>query len=265
QGYHSAVTPSRNATWGEEPTIDAEMQAIYDKFVSKGIPVLLGEFGAYPTPNLTGTDKTLNYNDTTYWDKYVQEAARSRGIAPFYWSTPGSIFNWSTGAVTDQAVLNAVSPIGTCLPPPGGDGAQHCFELSAQSWTASGAPIGSVTRSTTTAYAGAGSLAVNFTGTMAGTAVAYVNAPAIPAGKTVTFRLWVPAGHKLGWVQAYAADRKWAWTSHWYSGSSLVSNGWNTLSVSLPSTVPTPLQQVGVQFSTSNAWTGTCYLDSVAW
>ncbi len=265
QGYHSATDTSRNATWGEETTLDAEFQAIYDKFVAKGIPVILGEFGAYQTPNLTGENASLNFAATTYWNKYVQEAARSRGIAPFYWSTPGSIFNWATGAVTSQETLNSVSPVGTAVPPPGGDGAQYCFELGAQSWAGTGTPIASVAKTSTQAFSGSSALAVPFSGTSAGTASVYVGTPAVPPGKSVTFRIWVPSNHKLSWIQPYALDRKWSWSGSWRAGTSLVGNAWNSVTLNVPNTAGFPLQQLGIQFSTSGAWTGTCYVDSVAW
>lgn len=265
QGYHSATDTSRNATWGEENAIDAEMQAINDKFVSKGVPVILGEFGAFATPNLTGANKALNFASTTYWNKYVQECARSRGISPFYWSTPGSIFNWSTGAVTDQQTLNAISPIGTAVAPSGGDGSQFCFELSTQSWWTSGAPIGSLVTSQVQKYQGASSLAINFNGTNAGTSTVGVNVPAVPPGKSITFRVWIPGRHALGWIQAYAMDGKWSWNSDFKSANALVPNSWNTFTVTLPAGSSFPLQQLGVQFSTTGAWTGACYIDSVSW
>ena len=44
--YHYSGDPTRNATWGEEYSVDSGFQQLADLYVSKGIPVMIGEFGA---------------------------------------------------------------------------------------------------------------------------------------------------------------------------------------------------------------------------
>ncbi len=117
-GYHSTTLPSRNATWGEEAYMDAEFDKMQSKFISRGIPVILGEFGAYRRGNLIGADATLNYASTTYFNKCVVDKANNRGIKPIYWNTPGGIFDWTSGAVTDQSTITALTG-GAALPPTG--------------------------------------------------------------------------------------------------------------------------------------------------
>lgn len=117
--YHSATNLIRNATFGEEGDIDAYYQQLADLYVSKGIPVLIGEFGAFPTAGLNGTETTWNRNATLYWDKYVAESARSHGISPFYWSTENALFDWTDGVVTEAQVISALTG-GTAPPPPNG-------------------------------------------------------------------------------------------------------------------------------------------------
>ncbi len=149
-----------------------------------------------------------------------------------------------------------------------GDTAQYNFESSAQSWTHSGGIIGSVARSTARAFSGSASLAVNFTGTAGGTQQAYVPSPSTPAGKTVTYRVWIPAGSKLTSIQPYVqqgAAGGWRWTGNWQSISGLTAGAWNTIAVAVPANAATPLYQLGVQFTTNAAWTGTCSIDSVSW
>ena len=34
---------------------------------------------------------------------------------------------------------------------------------------------------------------------------------------------------------------------------------------SIPRNSATPLNSLGVQFSTNGAWTGACYIDSISW
>jgi hypothetical protein len=120
--YHYSGNPIRNATFGEEGEIDSGFQTLTDQYVSKGIPVLIGEYGAYPTSSLAATNATeaaWNRNSTLYWDKYVSESARAHGLSPFYWSTPGSPIDFSTGVINDAPVVTALTG-GTALPPPNG-------------------------------------------------------------------------------------------------------------------------------------------------
>jgi aryl-phospho-beta-D-glucosidase BglC (GH1 family) len=109
--YHvTGSLANRNATWGEESYINAELDKC-QAFVSRGIPVLVGEWRAEPKgtkSDLTGQYVTQNYNSCTYWDYYYHNAANARGIYVTCWDTPGQVFNWSTGAVTDQTQINAL-------------------------------------------------------------------------------------------------------------------------------------------------------------
>jgi hypothetical protein len=149
-----------------------------------------------------------------------------------------------------------------------GDTAQYNFESSAQSWTHSGGIISSVARSTTRAFSGSASLAVNLSGAAAGSQQAYVASPSTPAGRTVTYHVWIPTGSQITSIQPYVqqgAGGGWLWTGSWRSISSLTAGAWNTITVTVPSNAVTPLYQLGVQFSTGAAWTGTCYVDTVSW
>jgi len=115
--YHYSGNPSRNATWGEEGAIDAYYQQLQDQFVSKGVPVMIGEFGAYVTPGLTSANQTWNNASRLYWNKYAGDAARAHGLSPFYWSTVNSPFiAYDTGAITDAPLVNLLT--GAAAPPP---------------------------------------------------------------------------------------------------------------------------------------------------
>ena len=119
EAYHYPGNPGRNATFGEEGDIDAEFQQLKEQYVDQGIPVLIGELGAFGTPGLSGAEAAYNRASVIYWNKYVAESARAHGLSPFFWSTPGSIFNWNTGAITDSEVLSVLNG-GTAPPPPNG-------------------------------------------------------------------------------------------------------------------------------------------------
>jgi endoglucanase len=263
QGYHSSANPARNATWGDETYLTAEFAKVYSQFTSKGIPVMLGEFGAYKRTNLTGADYDLNYASTTYWDMFVVNTAHCYGLDPVAWSTPGGLFDWSTGAVKDQSTINSLTG-GRSLPPPGGDGAEYCFELSSQNWTTTGAPITGVATSTLQKCSGSQSLAVMFNGS-AGTAAAWVASPPAPAGKTITFHVWIPAGSKISAVQPYEMDKNLKLVGSSEMIKNFKTNKWNVITVKVPPHAAEPLQKLGVQFTTSARWSGTCYIDAVGW
>jgi endoglucanase len=117
--YHYSGDASRNATWGEEYAQDSFYQQLADLYVSKGIPVMIGEFGAYTSSLTNATEATWNRDSTLYWDKYVAESARVHGLSPFYWSTPGSPIDFTWGAINDAQVVTALTG-GTAPPPPNG-------------------------------------------------------------------------------------------------------------------------------------------------
>ncbi len=122
QAYHYAADPTRNCVAPEEGGIDAGFQQLTDRYVSKGIPVMIGEFGAASKPSLAATNATesaLSRASQHYWHKYVAESARGHGLSPFFWSTPGTPFDWTSGAVNDAQLVTALTD-GTAPPPPNG-------------------------------------------------------------------------------------------------------------------------------------------------
>jgi len=118
--YHVTSGPTnRNATWGEESFVDSEMDKMKTQWVKAGIPVLIGEFraSAKPSePDLTGQYITQNYNSCTYWNYYVRNKAVADGMYETAWDIPQQMFDWTTGAVIDQNIINAV--LGKSYVPP---------------------------------------------------------------------------------------------------------------------------------------------------
>lgn len=148
---------------------------------------------------------------------------------------------------------------------PPSDSAQYNFEAGTQGWASSGAPLTSVESSTARAFAGVRSLAVNVAGS--GAARVAVGSPTTPAGRVVSFHVWIPSGSGLSSIQPFAlqgASGNWAWTGTWRAASSLTANAWNTITVTVPSNAAA-LFQLGVEVSAGTSWTGTIYVDSVAW
>ena len=120
QSYHHATRTDRNASFQEEAYVDAQFQKMADKFVSRGVPVIIGEFAAMKrrgSGDLTGTDFNLHLASRTYFHRYVVNSANSKGLKPIYWDIDKLMFDWSTGAITDKDTVRALTG-GPALPPP---------------------------------------------------------------------------------------------------------------------------------------------------
>ena len=113
-GYHSTTDPSRNTNWGEESYVMDEFQKMKTKFVDKGIPVVLGEYGAIRRTALSGDALTLHLASRAYWNKYVTKQAKANGLLPFYWDEGSlgnngfGIINRQNNTVGDQQALDAL-------------------------------------------------------------------------------------------------------------------------------------------------------------
>jgi hypothetical protein len=332
------------------------MQHLKEAFVDKGIPVLIGEMQAAPTPSLTGDAKTWNKASTLYWNKYVAESARGHGMSPFYWSTPNSPFQYSDGAILDEGVVKALTD-GKVPPPPNGapeavtglvakaggssqvdlswqpvagatsyrvyrsnrsgyqpdeaaasnitgtsysdtglnagttyhykvvavnasgisgdspeahaatsgtnpDPAYFNFETDTGRWASSGQITGLAT-STAQKYAGQRSLAVSIAANGAGSSSLEVSGVEVPAGGTITFRVWAPAGHAISGITPILQDYRWSWTQ----GTTVTpaEGAWSTVTLKVPANAVSPVNRLSLSINTSKAWTGTLHVDSVDW
>ena len=74
----------------------------------------------------------------------------------------------------------------------------------------------------------------------------------------MTFNVWIPASIAgITGLEPFAmqgAAGNWGWSNSWYAPSQLKLGAWNTLTVQLPAN-SAALAQLGVQFTTSAAWT----------
>ncbi len=113
EGYHSNIYSDRNATWGEEDTIDDFLRRMKTQFVDKGIPVIMGEFAAIKR-SLSVGDQALHEASRLYYLKYLMQQSKVNGILPFYWDAgnmgdnSSALFNRHTNTVYDQEAINAL-------------------------------------------------------------------------------------------------------------------------------------------------------------
>lgn len=105
--YQSTIEPERNftATWGDEAAQISGFNLLKEDFVDKGIPVLLGEYGAYRRS--TPLDLATHNNAIDHWIRFVTKNARTRGIVPFWWDTGGAI-DRANLVVKDQRTVDAI-------------------------------------------------------------------------------------------------------------------------------------------------------------
>lgn len=102
--YHTGT--NRDCTWGEEDYLDGKMAMMKTNFVDRGIPVIIGEFGATRRSGIDNLQKHLD--SRAYYHGYLVKSARRNGLMPFYWDTPSDMFNRATGAVIDRQNLDAM-------------------------------------------------------------------------------------------------------------------------------------------------------------
>jgi endoglucanase len=109
--HQSVIEPERNFgqtpeyKWGNEDAVIESFDQVKTKFVDKGIPVLIGEYGAYRR----NTPKDLaTHNDAVdYWITFMTKQARTRGIIPFWWDIGGAL-DRSNYTVKDQRTIDAI-------------------------------------------------------------------------------------------------------------------------------------------------------------
>lgn len=97
-----ATDPAAVEAWANEPWVDAEFQKIKTAFGDKGVPVLLGEYGAGMKAAYPGMDM---YRKA--WDQYITQSAYRHGLVPVYWDT-GGLIDRNTGAQLDPDVIAAI-------------------------------------------------------------------------------------------------------------------------------------------------------------
>ncbi len=100
---------NRNCDWGEEDYLDAQYKKMQDAFVSKGIPVIVGEYSSMirNPANFPEMDVDRYKQSRAYWNEYQTMSAKNHGCVPFYWETGGDI-NRNNGSVLNQYAIDGI-------------------------------------------------------------------------------------------------------------------------------------------------------------
>lgn len=109
EGNHSTNEVDRNATWGEEIEIINLFGMMKKKFTDKGIPVILGEYGAFRRNNGKHAPKdSVTHNKAVdHWITFVTKQAIAHGFKPFWWDTGGAL-DRRNYTVNDKRTIDAL-------------------------------------------------------------------------------------------------------------------------------------------------------------
>ncbi|MEO6276251.1 glycoside hydrolase family 5 protein [Roseateles sp.] len=108
QGNHSTTDTAHNSTWGEESAVDQMFGLMKTRFIDKGIPVIVGEYGAQDrSKTLTGDALALHQKSRAAYCKAVTQRSRALGLVPFYWDV-GGLLDRSSNRVLDAPILAAL-------------------------------------------------------------------------------------------------------------------------------------------------------------
>ena len=107
KGNHSTTDVTRNSTWGEESDMDKYLGLMKTKFIDKGIPVILGEYGAFRRKLSPPSDQALHNASIEYYYRYFVKSSTIKGLITYCWDT-GGIFNFTTGKINDRVIVNAI-------------------------------------------------------------------------------------------------------------------------------------------------------------
>src|SRR5574344_386018 len=93
---------SYNATWGEESWISSQMSKMKTKFVDKGYPVIIGEYGANwrDVSSVSGASQDKHNASIQSYFYEVNKQCVNDGIVPFVWDINSTNRNGLKGVMT---------------------------------------------------------------------------------------------------------------------------------------------------------------------
>jgi hypothetical protein len=105
---------NHNATWGEESYMQSQMRQMKNKYTSKGIPVIMGEFGTLWRVMPEGENQDKHDASIYSWYYTLCRNAVHNGVVPFVWDTnycqrPSmDVLNRKTLTVFNQLALDGI-------------------------------------------------------------------------------------------------------------------------------------------------------------
>ncbi|MDQ0681887.1 endoglucanase [Streptomyces achromogenes] len=110
QWGRAATNPSRKSTWGQEDYLDAQLKTMRDVFVTKGYPVVVGEYGSIDKSSFDSSNNRYRAD----FARAVAATAKKYGAATVYWDNGATgrygfgLFDRRSLTVTQQGIINAI-------------------------------------------------------------------------------------------------------------------------------------------------------------
>lgn len=104
---------SKSASYGGEDSLISDIQKMYTKFVAKGYPVVIGEYGS--VDKTAGDSSNAAYR--AYFAKRVCEVSKQNGCIPVIWDNGYNgnygfgLFNRNSETVTQQSIIDAIMDV----------------------------------------------------------------------------------------------------------------------------------------------------------
>jgi endoglucanase len=76
---------SHVSSWGQEDWIDEAFTRMKNSFISKGYPVIIGEFSVIYRSSLSSSELTKHKAARNYYLSYLVKSAVGKGLVPIYW------------------------------------------------------------------------------------------------------------------------------------------------------------------------------------
>ncbi len=102
------------SSYGQEDYLNEQFGAMKNNYSDKGIPVILGEYGAMLRADLTGDALTTHIESRNYYLKTVTHSAKANGMIPFIWDNGGTgnnsfgLFDRSIGNEVHSDAIDAI-------------------------------------------------------------------------------------------------------------------------------------------------------------
>ncbi|MFW6690701.1 glycoside hydrolase family 5 protein [Streptomyces sp. MAR4 CNX-425] len=106
----AATDPSRTSTWGQEDFLDGQLKKMYDRFVTKGYPVVVGEYGAIDKSSFDPASNTYRAD----FARTLAATAKKYGAVSIYWDNGYNgqygfgLFDRNSRAVTQPGIISAI-------------------------------------------------------------------------------------------------------------------------------------------------------------
>ncbi|MGI5186908.1 cellulase family glycosylhydrolase [Promicromonospora sp. CA-289599] len=139
----NATNSSRTSTWGQEDYLDSQLKKTYDAFVTRGYPVVVGEYGSIDKSSHDSSNNRYRQD----FARMLVATAKKYGASTIYWDNGVNgqygfgLFNRSANSVTQQGIIDAImSGLGGTGQPSGstairGAASNRCVDIPNSSTT----------------------------------------------------------------------------------------------------------------------------------